>query len=50
MGYFFLYQPLRFLFEHKPQEATKLFLQTVAVFAGITGVVITTWLLLGALL
>lgn len=37
MGYFFLYQPLRFLFEGKPEEATKLFLSTVAVFACTTG-------------
>jgi len=48
MGYFFLYQPLRFLFENKPQEATKLFLMTVAVFAGITGAVFVAWLLLSA--
>ena len=50
MGYFFLYQPLRFLFEQKPQEATKLFLQTVAVFASITGVVIAAWFFISTLL
>lgn len=50
MGYFFLYQPLRFFFEGKPQEATKLFLQTVAVFAGITGAVIAAWFFLSTFL
>ncbi|MDP1707179.1 MAG: hypothetical protein Q8L30_01325 [bacterium] len=43
MGYFFLYQPLRFLFEGKQKEATKFFLMTLAAFAGITAVVIATW-------
>jgi len=42
MGYFFLYQPLLFLFEAKPKEATKLFLMTVAIFACITGVMISS--------
>ena len=50
MGYFFLYQPLRFLFENKPHEATRLFLTTVAAFACITGAVIGAWLLLSTLL
>ena len=46
MGYFFLYQPLRLFFEQKPQEATKLFLQTVLVFACITAATLAVWLLL----
>jgi hypothetical protein len=46
MGYFFLYQPLRFLFENKSAEATKLFLATVAVFACITGIVFLALFLL----
>lgn len=46
MGYFFLYQPVRLFFEQKPQEAAKLFLATVAVFACITGVIISAWLFL----
>lgn len=46
MGYFFLYQPVRLLFEQKPQEATRLFLTTVAVFAGITTAVLTAWFFL----
>src|SRR3989344_2519542 len=36
MGYLFLSQPLRLYFDGAKQEATKLFLQTVAVFALIT--------------
>ncbi len=46
MGYFFLYQPIRLFFEQKPQEATKLFLTTVLVFACITAAVFAIWLLL----
>lgn len=38
MGYFFLYQPARLLIEDKQKEAVKLFLVTVVIFAGITGV------------
>ncbi len=46
MGYFFLYQPLRFLVEGKQTEATKLFLTTVFSFACITGAMVLAWLLL----
>ena len=46
MGYFFLYQPLRLLVEGDQKEATKLFLTTVAAFAGITIVIVLTYFLL----
>ena len=36
MGYLFLYQPLQLFLEGQKKPAVKLFLQTVAVFAGIT--------------
>lgn len=36
MGYLFLYQPARLYLDGKKKEAVSLFLQTVAVFAGIT--------------
>lgn len=36
MGYLFLYQPLRLYLDGKKKDAVNLFLQTVAVFAGIT--------------
>ena len=46
MGYFFVYQPMRLLIENKPKEATKLFLTTVALFACITGLMVSAWLFL----
>jgi len=36
MGYIFCYQPAQLYFDGKKKEAVRLFLQTVAVFAGIT--------------
>jgi|SRR5690349_15647359 len=36
MGYLFFYQPLQLFLENKKKQAVNLFLQTVAVFAGIT--------------
>lgn len=36
MGYIFLYQPLIYFLEGHKKSAVNLFLQTVAVFAGIT--------------
>ena len=36
MGYLFLYQPLQLYLDGKKKHAVNLFLQTVAVFAGIT--------------
>src|SRR5690349_11384068 len=39
MGYLFLYQPLLFLLDGHKKDAVKLFLQTVAIFAGITIIV-----------
>ncbi len=36
MGYLFLYQPLQLYLDGKKKNAVHLFLQTVAVFAGIT--------------
>jgi len=46
MGYFFVYQPVQLLIEGKQKEATKLFLSTVAIFACITAVMVSIWLLL----
>jgi len=50
MGYLFIYQPLRLFFEGKQQEAVRLFLLTVASFAGITVAVVASWLLLSTVL
>lgn len=50
MGYFFIYQPILLIIEGKKEEATKLFLTTVASFAGITGVMVLAWLLLSSVL
>lgn len=50
MGYFFVYQPVLLLIEGKKEEATKFFLTTVASFAGITGTLILSWLLLSSVL
>ncbi len=36
MGYLFLFHPLQLYLDGKKKEAAKLFLQTVAVFAGLT--------------
>ena len=36
MGYLFLYQPLQLYLDGKKKNAVNLFLQTVAVFGGIT--------------
>ncbi|MCX6787277.1 MAG: hypothetical protein NTY93_01990 [Candidatus Kaiserbacteria bacterium] len=49
MGYFFLYQPVRLLIEGKQKEATKFFLSTIAIFAGITGALVALSLSLSAL-
>jgi len=38
MGYLFLYQPLLLLLDGHKKNAVKLFLQTIATFAGITAV------------
>lgn len=48
MGYFFVYQPIRYLIEGKHAEATKLFLLTVVAFACITGAIILAWFLLSS--
>jgi hypothetical protein len=50
MGYLFLYQPMRLLFENKQAEATKLFLTTIFAFACVTVVIFLAWLLLSTLL
>lgn len=39
MAYLFLYQPLMLFLDGKKKQAVNLFLQTVAIFAGITAVV-----------
>lgn len=46
MGYLFVYQPLRLFFENRQQEAVRFFLLTVASFAGITAVIVASWLFL----
>jgi hypothetical protein len=40
MGYLFLNQPLQLYLDGKKKEAVALFLQTVAVFAGLTAVIL----------
>lgn len=40
MGYVFLYQPIMLFIDGHKKSAVNLFLQTVAVFAGITAVVL----------
>jgi len=39
MGYLFIYQPLIFFLDGQKKRAVNLFLQTIGVFAGITGIV-----------
>ena len=41
MAYLFFYQPVMLFLDGKREDAVKLFLETVAVFAGATGVVLT---------
>lgn len=48
MGYIFLLQPVLFLFKGKLQEAKKLFLSTVAIFACITGAAFLSLAVLGS--
>ena len=43
MGYFFVYQPVRFLIEGRQAEATKFFLTTVFSFACITLATLLAW-------
>lgn len=50
MGYLFVYQPLQLFFDGKRQEAVRLFLLTVASFAGITLAIVALWLSLSAVL
>ena len=50
MGYLFVYQPVLLLIEGKHSEATKLFLSTVASFAGIILTLLLAWFILSALL
>jgi hypothetical protein len=40
MGYLFLYQPLQLFLDGERRVAVNLFLQTVAVFAGVTVVLL----------
>ena len=48
MGYLFVYQPACLLIDGKHAEATKLFLSTLASFAGITVAVPLAWFLLSS--
>ena len=45
MGYFFLYQPVQLYLDGKKKEATTLFVRTILVFAVITGIIFTLFLL-----
>lgn len=45
MGYLFLYQPLQLYLDGKKKVAVNLFVQTVAVFAGITTLILAIFLL-----
>ncbi len=47
MGYLFFFQPLMMILDGKREEGVKLFLQTAAVFAMATGLVILTALAVG---
>ena len=49
MGFIFLYQPLQLLLEGQKNEAVTLFLKTVATFAGITIVLVSTWSFLSSM-
>ena len=40
MGYLFLYQPLQLYFDGEKKSAVSLFLQTVAIFGGITALIL----------
>ena len=40
MGYLFVYQPAQLYFDGKKKQAIDLFLKTVAVFAGITVIIL----------
>lgn len=40
MGYLFFYQPLQLFIDGKKKEAVNLFIRTVGIFAGITGVLL----------
>lgn len=42
MAFLFFYQPLQLLIEGKKKAAFSFFLQTVGIFAALTGVVLTT--------
>ncbi|MFZ3043815.1 MAG: hypothetical protein WA058_01765 [Minisyncoccia bacterium] len=50
MGYLFVYQPLQLFFDGKREEAVRLFLLTVASFAGITLTIVALWSFLSAVL
>ena len=47
MGYLFFYQPVMMLLDGQREKAVKLFLHTVAAFAGATALVILTALAVG---
>ncbi len=50
MGYIFCYQPLRMYLDNKKEEAVKLFLKTVGMFAIITILIMGGYLLVSYLL
>ncbi|MDP2665553.1 MAG: hypothetical protein Q8P23_02850 [bacterium] len=50
MGYLFVYPSVHLLIEGKKEEATRLFLTTIASFAGIIVTTLLAWLLLSSVL
>jgi uncharacterized membrane protein len=46
MGYLFGLQPIKLYLDGKKEEAVKLFLRTIAIFAGITFVIVAIYLLI----
>ncbi len=46
MGYLFLAQPIIMFIDGKRKEAVKLFVQTIAIFAGITAAILLSGVLL----
>ncbi len=49
MGYIFCYQPLRMYLDNKKEEAVKLFLKTIGMFAGITLVIVLGYVIFTSL-
>lgn len=46
MGYLFCYQPLRLFLEGEKENAVKLFLKTVGIFAAITLIIVLAYIII----